>query len=190
MIGVSYIIHYFHKKNFKFYQFNQTFGIDNDKYKKYLNNYELDSDDYKAGSIAADYQKIFNIMQGKYEEEKKNTFFIVFKNLPYELFYMALKKNSFVPDSIKIWEKVILKFFNEIFLLLEKDKTNIKLIFITDDKEIDEFELKTIFPSKIIDHFLTKNIICNPISQRKMKDIIYYFFIVLTVIFYYFIFSF
>ncbi len=180
MIGISYIIRYFNKNNFKFYQFNHTFGIDNkEMYKKYLNKKELQSGDYKDGNIRIIYQKIFDIMQGKAEgdsnSKNKLTYFIVCKNLPYELFLMALKDNNYTPSFIKNWKTTLLDFFNEIELLLEKEETNVKIIFINDDKEIDEFELKTIFPSEIIDHYLTKNIICNPISLRKMKDILYTF---------------
>ena len=176
MIGISYIIRYFNKNNFKFFQFNHTFGIDNKTiYKKYLNNNELYSGDYKDGSIRIIYQKLFDIMEGRTGNEDNKTYFIVLKNLPYELFLMALKDNNYTPGFIKNWKTTILDFFKEILILLDKDKTNVKLIFMTDDKEIDEFELKTIFPTKIIDHFLTKNIICNPIPQRKMKDILYLF---------------
>jgi hypothetical protein len=85
---------------------------------------------------------------------------------------MALKDNSFSPNFIKNWKSTLLLFFEKIIQLLDKDYTKIKLLFITDDKEIDEYELKTIFPNKIIEHNLTKNIICNPISSRKMNEIL------------------
>ena len=179
MIGLSYIIRYFNKYNFKFYQFNHTFGIDNKEiYKKYLNKKELNSGDYEDGNIRIKYQRLFDILQGKAEDsnsKNKLTYFIVCKNLPYELFLMALKDNNYTPCFIKNWKTTLLDFFNEIELLLEKEETNVKIIFFNDDKEIDEFELKTIFPSEIIDHNLTKNIICNPISLRKMRDILYSF---------------
>ena len=172
MIGMSYIIRYFNKNNFKFYLFQNTFGNDNkSNYKKYFNNDEYN--DFKDGSISPEYQKLFNIMEGRYDNNNNNnTYFIVLKNLPYELFLMALKDNSFSPNFIKNWKSTILLFFEKIIILLDKDYTNVKLLFITDDKEIDEYELKTIFPNKIIKHNLTKNIICNPISARKMNEIL------------------
>ena len=172
MIGMSYIIRYFNKNNFKFYLFQNTFGNDNkSNYKKYFNNDEYN--DFKDGSISPEYQKLFNIMEGRYDNNNNNnTYFIILKNLPYELFLMALKDNSFSPNFLKNWKSTILLFFEKIILLLDKENTNVKLVFITDDKEIDEYELKTIFPNKIIEHNLTKNIICNPISARKMNEIL------------------
>jgi hypothetical protein len=107
--------------------------------------------------------------------ENNKTYFIVLKNLPYELFLMALKSNNFTPNFIKNWKSTILQFFTEIKNLLDKKESNVKLIFITDDKEIDEFELKTIFPKNLIDAPLTKNIICNQISKRRITDILYIF---------------
>jgi hypothetical protein len=174
MIGMSYIIRYFNKNNFKFFLFQNTFGNDNKSiYKKYFNNDEFyNTNDFKDGSILPEYQKLFDIMEEKYDNENNNTYFIILKNLPYELFLMALKDNSFSPNFIKNWKSTLLLFFEKIIQLLDKDYTKIKLLFITDDKEIDEYELKTIFPNKIIEHNLTKNIICNPISSRKMNEIL------------------
>ena len=174
MIGMSYIFIYFNKKNFKFFLFNQTFGNDNkSNYKKYLSNKELCSNDFKDGSILPLYQELFDIIKEKNLNKNNNyTYFVVMKNLPYELYLMSLKDKTYAPNFIKNWKPTILQFFDEINNLLEKDDTKIKLLFITDDKEIDEFELKTIFPNKIIEHPLTKNIICNPISNRKMYDIL------------------
>ena len=175
MIGISYITRYFNNNNFKFMLFNNSFGVDNNtNFKKYLNKDELFSEDYKDGSILSFYQRIFNIMRENRSINRDNnkTFFIVLKNLPYELFLMALKSNNFTPNFIKNWKSTILQLFNEIQNLLVKKESNVKLIFITDDKEIDEFELKTIFPKNLIDNPLTKNIICNPISKRRMSDIL------------------
>ena len=175
MIGISYITRYFNNNNFKFMLFNNSFGLDNNtNFKQYLNTDELFSEDYKDGSILSSYQRIFNIMREKNIINKDNykTFFIVLKNLPYELFLMALKSNNFTPNFIKNWKPTILQFFTEIKNLLEKKSSNIKLIFFTDDKEIDEFELKTIFPKNLIDNSLTKIIICNPIPKRRMTDIL------------------
>ena len=180
MVGISYIIRYFNNNSFKFMIFNNSFGLDNNaNFKRYLNKEELISEDYKDGSILSSYQRIFNIMRERNNnniiEEKKSTYFIVLKNLPYELFLMALNSNNYTPNFIKNWKYTILLFFSEIKNLLEKKESNIKLIFFTDDKEIDEYELKTIFPKYIIDSPLTKNIICNPISKRRMVDILYNF---------------
>ena len=174
MIGMSYIIRYFNKNNFKFFLFQNTFGNDNKSiYKKYFNNDEFyNTNDFKDGSISPEYQKLFDIMEDRYDNKNNNTYFIILKNLPYELFLLALKDNSFSPNFIKNWKSTILLFFEKIIQLLDKDYTNVKLLFITDDKEIDEYELKTIFPNKIIEHNLTKNIICNPISSRKMNEIL------------------
>ena len=174
MIGISYIIRFFNKNNFKFFLFQNTFGNDNKSiYKKYFNNDEFyNTNDFKDGSILPEYQKLFDIMEERNENKNNNTYFIILKNLPYELFLMALKDNSFSPNFIKNWKSTILLFFEKIIQLLDKDYTNVKLLFITDDKEIDEYELKTIFPNKIIEHNLTKNIICNPISSRKMNEIL------------------
>ena len=177
MIGMSYIIRYFNNNNFKFLLFNNSFGKDNNKhFRKYLNKEELFSEDYKDGSISSLYQKIFDIMRGNNNITRDNkTFFIIFKNLPYDLFLMALKQNNFTPDFLRNWEPTILQFFKEIKYLLDKNESNVKLIFFSDDKEIDEFELKTIFPKNIIDAPLTKNIIVNPITKRRMTDILYNF---------------
>ena len=177
MIGISYIIRFFNKKGFKFYLFSQTYGIDNkNNYKQYLNKDELYSDDYKNGSLSFSYLRLFEILK----EEHDTTYFIILKNIPFDLFLLALKDNNFTPNFLKNWKPTIMHFFSEIKNLLNKKETNIKLLFITDDKEIDEFELKTIFPKDIIEHPLTKNIICNPISKRRMSDILHTFLNILS----------
>ena len=177
MIGMSYIIRYFNNHGFKFMLFNNSFGKENNiSFRKYLNREEFFSEDFKDGSILLPYQRIFAIMRNNYinntKDSNNTTFFIIFKNLPYDLFLLALKKNNFTPNFIKNWEPTIMQFFKEIKYLLDKNDSNVKLIFFSDDKEIDEYELKTIFPKSIIEAPLTKNIICNPISKRKMTDIL------------------
>ena len=172
MIGMSYIIKYFNINNFKFYLWNNTYGNNNKKeYKKYLNKSEINSNEYKDGSILMEYQKLVDVI--KENKNKNNTFFIVLKNLPYDLFIMSLKENIYSANFVKNWKPIILLFFDLIYSILKmQEYSNIKLIFFTDDKEIDEFELKTIFPNNIVEHPLTKVIICNPIPQRKINDII------------------
>ena len=173
MIGMSYIIKYFNKNNFRFYLWNNSYGTDNKKqYAKYLEKGEINSNEYKDGSILMQYQKMKEIIDENICN-KNNTFFIVLKNLPYDLFIMALKDYQYSANFIKNWKSTILLLYELINNILNKNEySNIKLIFFTDDKEIDEYELKTIFPNKIIEHSLTKIIICNQIPQRKLYDII------------------
>ena len=176
MIGMSYIIKYFNNNNFKFFLWNNSYGNDNKrKYIKYLEKYDINSNEYKDGSILMQYQEMKEFIEENIITNKNdnNTIFIVLKNLPYDLFIMSLKENKYTSNFIKNWKSTILLFYELINNILNKSEySNIKLIFFTDDKEIDEFELKTIFPNKIIEHPLTKIVICNPIPQRKLHDII------------------
>ena len=182
MIGISYIIRYFNKNNFKFLLWNNSYGSDNKKqFAKFLEKGAINSNEHKDGSILMQYDQIKeDIDKIIHIKNNNNTFFIVLKNLPYDLFIMSLKESKYSANFIKNWKSTILLLYELINNILNKNEfSNIKLIFFTDDKEIDEFELKTIFPNKIIDHPLTKIIICNPIPQRKLYDIIRSFFSVL-----------
>ena len=172
MIGMSYITRYFNQNNFKFFLFSHSFGADNKKqFKKYLSNEQLCSDDFKDGSISSLFEKIFSIMNEQNRIDNK-TFFIVFKNLPYQLYLMALKDIIGTPNFIKNWKVTLVKFLSEINDLLNRNESNVKLIFFTDDQETDEYDLKKIFDKSIIDNSLTKIIICNPIIKRKMLKIL------------------
>ena len=52
MIGMSYIIKYLNKNNFKFFLWNNSYGNDNKrKYVKYLEKHDMNSSEYKDGSI-------------------------------------------------------------------------------------------------------------------------------------------
>ena len=167
MIGMSYIVRYFNQNNFNFLLFNHTFGVDNkNNYKKYLTKEELYSDNYKDGSISTAFEKIFFIMKGQNNTDNK-TFFIVFKNMPDELYVKALNDIN-APNFLKNWKGTISNFCSEIMVLLKKERSNVKLIFFTDDKEIDTYDLKTIFNNTILDNNLTKKVICNPIAKRRM----------------------
>ena len=175
MIGMSYIIKYFNNKYFKFFVWNNSYGNDNKRhYAKYFEKDDINSNEYKDGSILMQYQKLKEIIEEHINNRKNNIpLFIVLRNLPYDLFIMSLKDNLFTVNFVKNWKSTIILLYDLIYTILSTENySNIKLIFFTDDKEIDEFELKTIFPNKIIDHPLTKIIICNPIPQRKICDIL------------------
>ena len=183
MIGMSYIIKYFNRNNFKFFLWNNSYGNDNkNQYAKYLDKGDIYSNEYKDGSILMQFEQMKEIIDNNIcTNNNKNTFFIVLKNLPYDLFLMSLKESTYLANFIKNWKSTILLLFELINNILNKNEySNIKVIFFTDDKEIDEFELKTIFPNKIIEHPLTKIIICNPIPHRKIYDIIRSFLDILT----------
>ena len=185
MIGMSYIIKYFNRNNFKFFLWNNSYGNDNkNQYAKYLDKGDIYSNEYKDGSILMQFEQMKEIIDNNIctnNNNNKNTFFIVLKNLPYDLFLMSLKESTYLANFIKNWKSTILLLFELINNILNKNEySNIKIIFFTDDKEIDEFELKTIFPNKIIEHPFTKIIICNPIPHRKIYDIIRSFLDILT----------
>ena len=176
MIGISYIIKYFIEKNFKYYLWKNSYGNDNKKqYAKYFSKDEKFSAEYKDGSLLKEYQSMKEIIDNSFyiNNNDENSFFIVFKNLPYDLFILSLKDNKYTSNFLRNWKPTILLLFELINIILTCQKyRHIKLIFLTDDKEIDEYELKTVFPNKIIEHSLTKIVICNPIPQKKIKDII------------------
>ena len=174
MIGMSYIIKYFNRNNFKFFEWNNSYGNDNkNKYAKYFDKGDIYSNAFKDGSILMQFQQMKEKIDNNKCANNNNTFFIVFKNIPYDLFIMSLKESKYSANFINNWKSTVLLLYELINNILNKNEySNIKLIFFTDDKEIDEFELKTIFPNKIIEHSLTKIIICNPIPQRKLYDII------------------
>ena len=171
MIGMSFIIKYFNNKNFKYFLWTNSYGKDNKKeFVKYFPKNEVSSEEYKEGSILREYQ---NLKERIDHSSNKNPFFIVFKNLPYDLFSMSLKDNNYTANFLRNWKPTILLLFELINKVLNSQKySHIKFIFFTDDKEIDEFELKTVFPNNIIEHPLTRIIICNPISQRKIYEIL------------------
>ena len=177
MIGMSYIIKYFNRNNFKFFEWNNSYGNDNkNKYAKYFDKGDIYSNAFKDGSILMQFQQMKEKIDTNKCANNNNTFFIVFKNIPYDLFIMSLKESKYSANFINNWKSTVLLLYELINNILNKNEySNIKLIFFTDDKEIDEFELKTIFPNKIIEHPLTKVIICNPIPQRKLCDIIRHF---------------
>ena len=177
MIGMSYIIKYFNRNNFKFFEWNNSYGNDNkNKYAKYFDKGDIYSNAFKDGSILMQFQQMKEKIDNNKCANNNNTFFIVFKNIPYDLFIMSLKESKYSANFINNWKSTVLLLYELINNILNKNEySNIKLIFFTDDKEIDEFELKTIFPNKIIEHPLTKVIICNPIPQRKLCDIIRHF---------------
>ena len=172
MIGMPFIIKYFNNKNFKYFLWTNSYGKDNKKeFVKYFPKNEVSSEEYKEGSILREYQ---NLKERIDNSSNKNPFFIVFKNLPYDLFLTSLKGNNYTANFLRNWKPTILLLFELINKVLNSQKySHIKFIFFTDDEEIDEFELKTVFPNKIIEHPLTRIIICNPISQRKIYDIYY-----------------
>ena len=175
MIGISYIIKYFNQNNFKFHLWNNSFGNENKKhYAKYYEKGDINCIEYKDGTIFTEYEKMKSLIDVNIcENNNKNTFFVVIKNLPYELFIMSLKDDKYSVNFIKSWKSTISLFYELINnILISRKYSNIKFIFFTEDEEIDEFELKTIFPNKIIEHPLTKIIICNPISQRRINDIL------------------
>ena len=174
MIGISYIIKYFSEKNFKYYLWTNSYGNDNKKqFAKYFPKNEVNSAEYKDGSLLIEYQNMKEKIDNSFYTNNEGPFFIVFKNLPYDLFIMSLKDNKYTANFLRNWKQTILFIFELINTVLTTPKyPHIKFIFFTDDKEIDEYELKTVFPNKIIEHSLTKIIICNPIPQKKIKDIL------------------
>ena len=171
MIGMPFILKYFNEKNFKYFLWTNSYGKDNKKlFAKYFPKNEVNSEEYKEGSILKEYQNLKERIDNSFN---KNPFFIVFKNLPYDLFLMSLKGNNYTANFLRNWKPTILLLFELINKVLTSQKySHIKFIFFTDDKEIDEFELKTLFPNNILEHPLTKIIICNPISQRKIYEIL------------------
>ena len=161
MIGMSYIGRYFNDKNFEFFMWKNTYGNDNKKhYTKFFEKSKLNKNDNNDESIHQQYIVLKEIIEGNIINKNNKPFFIIFKNLPYDLFLMSLKNNAYTANFLKNWKPTLIKLFELIFTILTSQKySNIKLIFFTDDKEIDEFELKTVFPTKIIEHNLTKIII-------------------------------
>ena len=178
MIGMSYIIKYLDIKKFSFNLFRHSLGdIDskmnsqNSSRKKY--NYQTSNNE-----IEMKYKRIFDIIDGEIvlQEDESKSHFIIFRNLPIDLFIMSLKEGQFVPKFVKSWKKTINNFINKIKELLSKEKSNIKLIFFTDDKEVDKFQLKMIFPDDILSNFYTRIIICNQISKTNLRRIFKDFF--------------
>ena len=184
MIGMFNIIKYLKKNNFHIYIWNNSYGGENkNQYYKYIKKDERNCPIYKDGSIYMEYQKMKKFIENSSinSNNDNDTYFVILRNLPYDLFKMSLKQNNYTINFIKNWKPIILLFFDLIkAILTSKNYENIKLIFFTDDKEIDEFELRTIFPKEIIEHCLTYKIICNPIAQRKISDILNNFFDILT----------
>ena len=185
MIGLSYIVKYLENKHFNFYIWNNSYGRENNKENlKYYTKEEKKLIEFQDGSLFNEYQNMKDYIESNININRisnDNTYFVILRNLPYDLFIMSLKQNNYVANFIKNWKQTLLLFFDLIKSILNSERyKNIKLIFFTDDKEIDEFELRTIFPKEIIDHCLTYKIICNPIAQRKISDILNNFFDILT----------
>ena len=181
MIGLSYIVKYLENKHFNFYIWNNSYGRENNKENlKYYTKEEKKLIEFQDGSLFNEYQNMKDYIESNININRisnNNTYFVILRNLPYDLFIMSLKQNNYVANFIKNWKQTLLLFFDLIKSILNSERyKNIKLIFFTDDKEVDVYELRTIFPKDIIDHHLTYKIICNPIAQRKMNDILRDFF--------------
>ena len=109
MIGMSYIIKYFNRNNFKFFEWNNSYGNDNkNKYAKYFDKGDIYSNVFKDGSILMQFQQMKEKIDTNKCANNNNTFFIVFKNIPYDLFIMSLKESKYSANFINNWKSTVL----------------------------------------------------------------------------------